>query len=56
MLRLGCLETPVTQRSLGHIWRSDGANWFDPTAILPEYPEAHPAIPPAPTAPPHKTI
>jgi len=40
MLRLGCLDTPVKPNSLGHIWRSDGASWYDPKEILPEFPKA----------------
>lgn len=43
MLRLGCLDTPISVRDMGHIWRSDGATWFDPSVKLPEYPEARPA-------------
>ncbi len=42
MLRLGCLDTPIPPRHVGHIWRSDGASWFDPAVSLPEYPEGHP--------------
>ncbi|WP_422003350.1 GFA family protein [Reyranella sp.] len=36
LLRLGCLDTPVTGVPQLHIWRSDGATWFDPGEILPE--------------------
>ena len=43
MLRLGCLDTPVVGRSVGHIRRSDGASWFDPAAVLEEFPEDYPA-------------
>lgn len=39
LLRLGCLDTAVTARPLGHIWRSDAAPWYDPADILPEAPE-----------------
>jgi len=39
LLRLGCLDTPVTDRPKAHIWRSDGAPWFDPKDQLPELPE-----------------
>jgi hypothetical protein len=28
--------------ALGHIWRSDGASWYDPNELLPEFPEAPP--------------
>ena len=42
MLRLGCLDTAMPGRSLGHIWRSDGAAWYDPKTPLPEYAAAIP--------------
>jgi hypothetical protein len=38
LLRLGCLDTPITDRPKAHIWRSDGATWFDPKDQLPELP------------------
>ena len=38
LLRLGCLDTPITDRPKQHIWRSDGASWFDPKDQLPELP------------------
>jgi hypothetical protein len=40
MLRLGCLDTPIIDRPKLHMWRSDGATWFDPKDQLPEFPEA----------------
>jgi hypothetical protein len=36
MLRLGCLDTKIPGQPLMHIWRSDGASWYDPRAVLPE--------------------
>jgi len=42
MLRLGCLDTPVKTERQCHIWRSDGASWYDPAATIPEYPEGMP--------------
>lgn len=39
LLRLGCLDTPITDRPLQHIWRSDCASWYDPKDQLPETPE-----------------
>ena len=39
MLRLGCLDTPIAERSRTHIWRSDGASWYDPTDVVTELPE-----------------
>lgn len=44
LLRLGCLDTPVTVHELEgrpqvHIWRSDAAPWYDPKQQFPEKPE-----------------
>jgi hypothetical protein len=39
LLRLGCLDTPVTDRPQVHIWRSDAAPWYDPKQQFPEKPE-----------------
>jgi hypothetical protein len=39
MLRLGCLDTEVVGAVVGHIWRSEGASWFDPKAPLAEFSE-----------------
>jgi hypothetical protein len=36
MLRLGCLDTAITDQPKAHIWRSDAATWFDPKDQLPE--------------------
>jgi hypothetical protein len=36
LLRLGCLDTPLTGRPQLHIWRSDGASWYDPRVPFPE--------------------
>jgi hypothetical protein len=38
-LRLGCLDTPMLDRAKAHIWRSDGATWFDPNDVAPEFTE-----------------
>ena len=43
LLRLGCLDTEIEGNSLGHIWRSDCASWYDPKQQLPEFPEGFPA-------------
>ena len=40
LLRLGCLDTELTDRPRYHIWRSDGAPWFDPRDTIPEFPRA----------------
>ena len=40
LLRLGCLDSAVAERPQVHIWRSDGASWYDPKAAFPELPEA----------------
>lgn len=42
MLRLGCLDTPITDRPKAHIWRSDAASWYDPKDQLPELAEGAP--------------
>ena len=42
LLRLGCLDTPIDNRPLCHIWRSDCATWYDPKDMLPEFQEAAP--------------
>jgi hypothetical protein len=39
LLRMGCLDTEITERPGVHIWRSDAASWFDPKDSLPEWPE-----------------
>jgi len=38
LLRLGCLDTPITDKAVAHIWRSDAAPWFDPKDQAPEWP------------------
>jgi hypothetical protein len=38
LLRLGCVDTPITATPKCHIWRSDAATWYDPQLILPERP------------------
>lgn len=42
LLRLGCLDTPITDRPKAHIWRSDAAPWFDPKDQIAEFAEAFP--------------
>ena len=42
LLRLGCLDTEVTGRPQVHIWRSDGASWYDPKVAFPERAEGLP--------------
>jgi len=39
LLRLGCLDTPISEPSQVHIWRSDAASWYDPKRQHPERPE-----------------
>ena len=38
LLRLGCLDTEVTDCPQVHIWRSEGASWYDPKAPAEEFP------------------
>lgn len=42
LLRLGCLDTPITDMPKAHIWRSDAAAWYDPKHALPEHQEGFP--------------
>lgn len=42
LLRMGCLDTAITDRPAMHIWRSDGASWYDPKHQLPEWQENPP--------------
>ena len=39
LLRMGCLDTPVTGPASAHIWRSDAATWYDPKDVTAEVPE-----------------
>jgi hypothetical protein len=39
MLKLGCLDSPLADRAKAHIWRSDGASWYDPKDQTPELPK-----------------
>ncbi|MBV9835301.1 MAG: GFA family protein [Alphaproteobacteria bacterium] len=45
LLRLGCLDTPAQGEPKCHIWRSDGAPWYDPGKNLPVFAEGFPAPP-----------
>jgi hypothetical protein len=36
LLRLGCLDTRLGEVAQVHIWRSDAADWYDPTRHLDE--------------------
>ena len=38
LLRLGCLDTPAKDVPQVHIWRSEGAPWYDPKVALEEKP------------------
>lgn len=37
LLRLGCLDSALRQKPIGHIWRSEGASWYEPSEELPEF-------------------
>jgi hypothetical protein len=39
MLRLGCLDTAITDQPKAHIWRSEAAPWYNPNDRLPELPK-----------------
>ena len=38
LLRLGCLDTPITNRPKLHMWRSEGACWYNPATPCPNFP------------------
>ena len=42
LLRLGCLDTAITDQPKAHIWRSDAATWFDPGIRYRNYPKDFP--------------
>jgi hypothetical protein len=42
MLRLGCLDTPLSTPTQRHIWRSDAATWWEQHADWPELAEGVP--------------
>lgn len=40
-IRLGTLNTPMDNPIyVGHIWRSEAADWFNPKQVVAEWPEA----------------
>lgn len=39
LIRAGSIDTPLDKKPKVHIWRSDGASWYDPSDKLPEFPE-----------------
>jgi hypothetical protein len=42
-LRIGCLDSPIPNPAfIGHIWRSEASDWFDPKQPMPEWPEFAP--------------
>ncbi len=42
IIRLGCLDDDPGSRPTMHIWRSEGAAWYDPGELLPEHDEGRP--------------
>jgi hypothetical protein len=43
-IRLGSLDTPIIDPEfVGHIWRAEAADWFDPKKSMPEWSEFAPA-------------
>ncbi len=42
ILRLGCLDDDPGIRPKAHIWRSEGASWYDPHDDIPELAEGRP--------------
>lgn len=43
LLRLGCVDSEIAGRPQANIWRSDGADWYDPAASTPEFPKGIPS-------------
>ena len=39
LLRMGCLDTPFEHEAVKHIWRSDGAEWYNPKVVIDEMDE-----------------
>ncbi len=39
LLRLGCLDGDTESKREVHIWRSDGASWYDPKRVVTELAE-----------------
>ena len=42
IIRVGSIDTELDKRPTAHIWRSDGASWYDPEDKLPGLPEGVP--------------
>ena len=42
LIRVGSIDTPLTERPKVHFWCSDGASWYDPSEQLPVLPEGVP--------------
>ncbi len=42
IIRMGCLDDDPGEKPRLHIWRSEGAVWYDPAVQLPEWPEGRP--------------
>jgi len=47
IIRMGCFDDDPGTRPTAHIWRSEGAVWYDPQEQLPELPEGRPSRTPA---------
>ncbi|TDI61340.1 MAG: GFA family protein [Alphaproteobacteria bacterium] len=43
LLRLGCLDTRIKAKPAVHIWRSNGASWYNPKDEIPELPKGIPS-------------
>ncbi len=42
IIRMGCLDDDPGSRPKAHIWRSEGACWYDPEEQLPQLDEGRP--------------
>ena len=43
IIRMGCLDDDPGKKPKAHIWRSEGACWYDPTDELPQLAEGRPS-------------
>ena len=44
IVRMGCLDDDPGSRPVAHIWRSEGACWYEPDDVLPQLEEGRPPV------------
>ncbi len=42
IIRMGCLDDDPGDKPVAHIWRSEGAPWYDPSHAVPELQDGRP--------------